>query len=353
MPPSTRSAALAAATSPAANPRKRRQSSPSTAAPAPQAALQRDSLGTLAFDDEGDHDDGDVLAASSDDDDDTAALEAFPELDLAASDNNDDDDDDSFDGSVGSGDEEDDDDDEAQLRAELEDEQNEILSDNDDDDDDDTDDDTSDLDELIRRNTFKPDEGVAEASSIPGQNAAIGERDGHNDLPLDYMRRSRTVKSKLTGKAKTQWDDDIEPDYASDSSTEEVRPSRRRSPLPRERAPADAHPRSFSCAGRQPRRQHPVLLVRRPAAHRLRHRRQEGHAPGDRRRARPLPRGRRGRRRHVDDRHRQAAQEGRPAHAGGARAHPAPRQGREPRRRLRPVRLALPLLVRPRARTLH
>ncbi|GAA5857566.1 hypothetical protein JCM9279_002515 [Rhodotorula babjevae] len=224
MAPSTRSAALAAASSPAtnaasspaANPRKRRQSSPSTAAPAPQAAAQRDSLGTLAFDDEGDHDDGDVLAASSDDDD-TAALEAFPELDLAESDQGDVDDD-SFDGSVGSDDEEDDDDDEAQLRAELEDEQNEILSD----DEDDGDDDTSDLDELIRRNTFKPGEGVAEASSIPGQNAAIGERDGHNDLPLDYMRRSRTVKSKLTGKAKTQWDEDIEPDYASDSSTEEV-----------------------------------------------------------------------------------------------------------------------------------
>jgi len=234
MAPSPHSAALAtAAAAPAkpspsvaaSNPRKRRQSSPSSAitaaVPAPTPA--RDSLGTLAFDDEGDADDADVLAASSDDDGSDAALEAFPELDLEASDadagDEDEDDDDSFDGSVGSEDEEDDDDDEAQLRAELEDEQNEILSD-----DDDEEGDPSDLDELIRCNTVKPDEGVAEASAIPGQNAAIGERNGEHDLPPDYMRRSRTVKSKLTGKAKTQWDEDIEPDYASDSSTEEVRP---------------------------------------------------------------------------------------------------------------------------------
>lgn len=233
MAPSTRSAALAtAAAAPAkpspsvaaSNPRKRRQSSPSSATTAavPATTAARESLGTLAFDDEGDADDADVLAASSDDDGPDAAHEAFPELDLEASDadaGDEDDDDDSFDGSVGSEDEEDDDDDEAQLRAELEDEQNEILSD-----DDDEDEDPSDLDELIRRNTVKPDEGVAEASAIPGQNAAIGERNGEHDLPPDYMRRSRTVKSKLTGKAKTQWDEDIEPDYASDSSTEEVRP---------------------------------------------------------------------------------------------------------------------------------
>ncbi|BGP48194.1 Ribosome bioproteinsis protein erb1 [Rhodotorula kratochvilovae] len=216
----TRSAALAAPKNPSAaappppppaalNPRKRRQSSPSTAAPKPTGA----SLGTLAFDDEGEADDADVLALSSGDEE---GEEAFPEVDLEGSDAGEED---SFDGSVGSDDDEDEDDDEARLRAELEDEQNEISSASDGDDEDDP----SDLDELIRRNTYKPDEGVAEPSAIPGQNAAIGERGGmDDDLLPDYMRRSRTVKSRLTGKDKTVWDEDIEPDYASDSSTEEV-----------------------------------------------------------------------------------------------------------------------------------
>lgn len=97
MAPSTRSAALAtAAAAPAkpspsvaaSNPRKRRQSSPSSATTAavPATTAARESLGTLAFDDEGDADDADVLAASSDDDGPDAAHEAFPELDLEASD---------------------------------------------------------------------------------------------------------------------------------------------------------------------------------------------------------------------------------------------------------------------------
>lgn len=203
---------------PAPNPRKRRQSSPSSStAPASssRAPGASNSLGTLAFDDEGADDaaDADVLASSDDEHD------AFPELDLEGSA---DDEDDSFDGSAHSDDEEDEMDDEELLRAELEAEQNEILSASDDDDDED---DPSDLDELIRRNTSKPDEDEPEPSAIPGQNRAIGEgRNGaaETDLPPDYMRRSRTVRSKLTGKEKKVWDDEIEPDYASDSSTEEV-----------------------------------------------------------------------------------------------------------------------------------
>lgn len=205
------------------NPRKRRQSSPGSTA----AATAAPSLGTLAFDDTGVAElEADVLAGSSGDDSET---EAFPELDLDASASEGEDlaDDESFDGEYDSDDIEDELDDEAQLRAELENEQNEILSGSSDDDDDD---DTSDLDELIRRNTVKPDEHEPEISSIPGQNRALGERglaadddDAYKGLQRDFMKRSRTVKSGLTGKEKTVWDEEIEPDYASDSSTEEVR----------------------------------------------------------------------------------------------------------------------------------
>lgn len=210
--------ATAKPAAPAPNPRKRRQSSPSSStAPAAssRASAASTSLGTLAFDDEEADDpaDADVLASSDDEHD------AFPELDLEGSA---DDEEDSFDGSAHSDDEEDEMDDEELLRAELEAEQNEILSASDDDDEDD---DPSDLDELIRRNTSKPDEDEPEPSAIPGQNRAIGEgRNGaaETDLPPDYMRRSRTVRSRLTGKEKKVWDEEIEPDYASDSSTEEV-----------------------------------------------------------------------------------------------------------------------------------
>ncbi|POY74510.1 hypothetical protein BMF94_2270 [Rhodotorula taiwanensis] len=207
------------------NPRKRRQSSPGSTA----AATAAPSLGTLAFDDTGVAElEADVLAGSSGDDDDDSETEAFPELDLDASASEGEDlaDDESFDGEYDSDDIEDELDDEAQLRAELENEQNEILSGSSDDDDDD---DTSDLDELIRRNTVKPDEHEPEISSIPGQNRALGERglaadddDAYKGLQRDFMKRSRTVKSGLTGKEKTVWDEEIEPDYASDSSTEET-----------------------------------------------------------------------------------------------------------------------------------
>lgn len=216
----------------AANPRKRRPSSPSAEKDAQKSsAAGQPSLGTLAFDDAGD--DGDVLAASDsagDDEEDESDPEAFPELDVEASADEEDGDDDegaaSFDGSFGSDDLEDELDDEAQLRAELENEQNEIMSASSDDDD--IDDDTSDLDELIRRNTRKPVEAEPEVSGIPGRNRALGETggtdgdDAYQGLQQDYMKRSRTVKSRATGKEKTVWDEEIEPDYASDSSTEEV-----------------------------------------------------------------------------------------------------------------------------------
>lgn len=218
---SAASATHAKPTQPASNPRKRRQSSPSTstALASSRAPAASTSLGTLAFDDEGADDaaDADVLASSDDDEHD-----AFPELDLDGSAEEDADEEDSFDGSVHSDDEEDEMDDEELLRLELEAEQNEILSASSDAGDDD---DPSDLDELIRRNTSKPDEDEPEPSAIPGQNKAIGEgRNGaaESDLPPDYMRRSRTVRSKLTGKEKKVWDDEIEPEYASDSSTEEA-----------------------------------------------------------------------------------------------------------------------------------
>lgn len=219
----SRAAAVAAPASTAStssiNPRKRRQSSPATVATAPASQ----SLGTLEFDDAGE-DDGDVLAASDEGD---SEAEAFPELDVDGSASEDasgsEGDDESFDGSYDSEeDAEDELDDEAQLRAELEMEQNEILSGSSDDEEEDT----SDLDELIRRNTVKPLEDEPEISSIPGQNCALGERGDDDEafrgLTKDYMKRSRTVKSRLTGQEKTIWDEEIEPDYASDSSTEEV-----------------------------------------------------------------------------------------------------------------------------------
>ncbi|GAA5820298.1 hypothetical protein JCM11251_005563 [Rhodosporidiobolus azoricus] len=224
-------AVTAAPTTAASNPRKRRQSSPSASnsKPSPSAlSAPTESLGQLQFgsDDEGE-DDGDVLAASDEGDSDA---EAFPELDLSApvdgedEDGTDGDEEDSFDGSVGSDDEEDMDE-EALLRAELEAEQNEIMSSSDEADEED---DGSDLDALIARHTSKPAELEAEPSAIPGKNAFLGEgrrRAGEAEVEeqeMDFMRRSKVVRSELTGKEKTVWDEEIEAEYASDSSTEET-----------------------------------------------------------------------------------------------------------------------------------
>ncbi|GAA5909660.1 hypothetical protein JCM6882_008457 [Rhodosporidiobolus microsporus] len=227
-PAAAQASATHAATSTAElNPRKRRQSSPSSSSkPSTSSATPgADSLGKLEFgsDAEGD-DDADVLAAS--DDDEGSDAEAFPELDLSApvddededdEDGTDGDEEDSFDGSVGSDDEELDE--EALLRAELEEEQNEILSSSDESEEDDG----SDLDALFARHTSKPAELEAEPSAIPGQNRFLGEKgDGFGQEETDFMKRSRVVRSKVTGQEKTVWDEEIDAEYASDSSTEET-----------------------------------------------------------------------------------------------------------------------------------
>ncbi|GAA6019946.1 hypothetical protein JCM10207_003346 [Rhodosporidiobolus poonsookiae] len=207
--------------------RKRRASSPSSA-PSLTAPPAQPSLGTLAFpavpaDDQDElNSDADVLDHSDSEPD------AFPELDAEApldgEDGTDGDEEDSFDGSVGSDDEEDDLDDEALLRAELEAEQNEIFSSSGEDEEDDSD---ADLDTLFARHLSKPAELDAEPSALPGQNRYLGETGGSENedeqgLPRDFMKRSRTVRSKVTGGDITVWDEEIEPDYASDSSTEET-----------------------------------------------------------------------------------------------------------------------------------
>jgi ribosome biogenesis protein ERB1 len=185
------------------NPRKRRGSSPTLSLPS--APTTAPSLGTLEFGSDGEDDD---VLARSDDADDSEGQDEFPELDLEAGPDDDEEEEgtdggeeDSFDGSEG--------DDEEEL--------DEILSSDEDDSD-------EDLDSLLARHTTKPVEDEAEPSAIPGQNLALGERGQElGDLLPDFMQRSKTVRSKVTGQDMTVWDEEIEPDYASDSSTEEVR----------------------------------------------------------------------------------------------------------------------------------
>lgn len=174
------------ATKPASIKRKRRSVEEEEA----QTAFNSvDSLGlgpdALEFGSEGEDDDGEVLEDDSDDE----VVEAFPEIDGESSDG-------SFDGSADEDDEEEDD--EAALLAELEEEDEES--------------DGSDLDELIRRNTTKPNEGETPGTSW----------ENDPSLPTDYMKRSKVVKSAITGGDLTQWDDEIDAGYGSDSSTEEV-----------------------------------------------------------------------------------------------------------------------------------
>lgn len=199
-PKASTSKALPPRPSTAAPKRKRRSQEEEDAQNAFAAA---DSLGlgpeALAFGSDGEEeDDGEILA---EDDDEDEVEEPFPELDFGESEDgsfdgeDDGDDDDSEDESLG----EVDPDEEAALLAEIEAEDAE-------------EDDGSDLDELIRRHTTKPDEGETPGTSW--------EEDP--TLPTDYMKRSRTVKSKITGQEKTEWDQEIDAGYGSDSSTEEV-----------------------------------------------------------------------------------------------------------------------------------
>lgn len=186
----------------AAAPKRKRRSQEEE--DAQNAFAAADSLGlgpeALAFGSDGEEeDDGEILA--EDDDEEDQVEEPFPELDFGESeedgsfDGDDDDDDSADDESLG----EVDPDEEAALLAEIEAEDAEES-------------DGSDLDELIRRHTTKPDEGETPGTSW--------EEDP--TLPQDYMRRSRLVKSKITGQDKTEWDQEIDAGYGSDSSTEEV-----------------------------------------------------------------------------------------------------------------------------------
>ena len=196
-----------ASTSTAGNPRKRRQSdqtSTSSTSKSTPLLPPSASLGTLDFGSDGelDQDDGDVLDQDSAEE---GEEEAFPEVNLAGSE---DEQDDSFDGSADEEDFEDEDEDEEALLAELEDEEEEDLLT--------SEEDPSDLDEMIRRHTSKP---IEDDAPTPFTSRELLEEQG---VMRDYMKRSRTIKSKLTGKEKTVWDDEIDADYGSDSSTEEV-----------------------------------------------------------------------------------------------------------------------------------
>lgn len=197
--------------------RKRRQTDDYPDSTADQTAAAIDSLGLengAALEFGSDDDAGVDEDAAFDSDEDDGAEEPFPELDVQDSDgdaaeedyDDDDGDDDSFDGIAEDEDEEDLDEDEAALLAEIEAEDAERAASSDEDG-------PSDLDELIRRNTVKPNENDV----TPGTSWE------DSDLPQDYMKRSRVVRSDITGQDKTQWDQEIDAGYGSDSSTEEVR----------------------------------------------------------------------------------------------------------------------------------
>ncbi|GAA5986015.1 hypothetical protein JCM5350_005497 [Sporobolomyces pararoseus] len=194
-------------TTSSSNPRKRRQSdqeaTSSTNSNIPLLPATA-SLGTLEFGSDGEldqEDDGDVLDRDSDED---GKEEAFPEVNLEDSDPEDD----SFDGSADEEDFEDEDEDEEALLRELEEEEDDVLSE--------SEEDPSDLDELIRRNTSKP---IEDEAPTPFTGLEALEQEG---VMRDYMKRSRVVKSDVTGKDKTVWDEEIYAEYASDSSTEET-----------------------------------------------------------------------------------------------------------------------------------
>lgn len=192
-----------ASTSTLGNPRKRRQSDQEVASSNTPLLPATASLGTLDFASDGEpdeQDDGDVLDQDSEGE---GQEEAFPEVNLEDSDREDD----SFDGSADEEDFEDEDEDEEALLAELEAEEDEDLS---------SEEDPSDLDEFIRRNTTKP---VEDEAPTPFTSVEALEQEG---VMRDYMKRSRVIKSKLTGKDKTVWDEEIDAEYASDSSTEDV-----------------------------------------------------------------------------------------------------------------------------------
>lgn len=162
------------------------------------AATATDSLGLngaeLAFGSDDDVSDGEGVPSDGESGDE----EDFPEVNF---DDDDDEEDESEEGDDEDDDEDEDEDedDEAALLAELEEEEAES--------------DGSDVDEFLRRHTHKPDERDAET---------IKKQWEDDKLLPDYMKRSHVTVSKITGQEKTEWDDEIEAGYGSDSSTEEV-----------------------------------------------------------------------------------------------------------------------------------
>lgn len=156
--------------------------------------------GQLMFESEDDEAEDEDLEVEEED----GEGEAFPEIEFGESDEDDlefdgdeDDADDSDDSSLGLVDP----DEEAALLAEIEAE--DALEEEDDEEDA--------LGKLIREHTTKPDESDA-----------MGAAYEDPELLKDFMRRSRTVISEITGVEKTEWEDEIDAGYGSDSSTEEV-----------------------------------------------------------------------------------------------------------------------------------
>lgn len=241
---------------PAPKPSRKRRSQEEEEAASAFASVDSLGLGPQALEfgsDDDEEDDAAVMDGESDDE----PEEAFPEVDFGESDE---DEDGSFAGEEDANDDDEDvsedekeldTDDEAALLAELEAEEAEALAAS-------SEDDGSDLDELIRRHTTKPNEDETPSTSW--------EQDP--TLPKDYMKRSRTVTSAITGVEKTQWDEEIDAGYGSDSSTEEV--SLRITSYGIVLSAADLVSFSF-ILDHQPHRQHPRLLLRRHASHRLRH----------------------------------------------------------------------------------
>ena len=118
------------------------------------------------------------------------------------------------------------------------------------------------LTELIRRNTFKPNEE-------DGREAIYEDP----ELLKDFMRRSKVVVSDITGQEKTQWEEEIDAGYGSDSSTEEVSLSS----FLRDWG-ADEDSRFFFGVDDESDWKCSRLLLRRFTAYWLQYRREESHA---------------------------------------------------------------------------
>lgn len=175
----------------------------------PAVVLDTLGLGSreLVFDNEDDS--GEESAGDSAEDEDDAG-EAFPEIEFGDEEEDDDEDfsdeielneeyseDDEDDESLGLVDP----DEEAALLAEIEAEDALEAAEEEDT-----------VDKFLARHTSKPNE----ASELHGSFTE------DPTMLRDFMRRSKTVISSITGEEKTEWDQEIDAGYGSDSSTEEV-----------------------------------------------------------------------------------------------------------------------------------